>query len=168
MHLLNALIGLLLLTLGRKLFWLFVGGVGFVVGLQMAQFYFGLQPVWVIWAVALAFGLIGALVAVFFQTVAIGLGGFLAGCASSAYLTVLIGFAASPLLIVLGGIIGAVLMYVLFDWALIGLSSLAGATLMVQALDLNPQISLALYLGLIVVGIVFQAALLRGQQTETK
>jgi len=137
-YLLNGLIGILLLTLGRRLFWLFVGCVGFVAGLQMAQMYLGFQPAWVAWAVALGFGLIGALLAVFFQTLAIGIGGFAAGITITAHFMVVMGFTAAPMISLIGGIIRAVLLYVLFDWALIGLSSAAGSTLIVQALDWNP------------------------------
>ncbi|MBU0995150.1 MAG: hypothetical protein KJ737_21860 [Proteobacteria bacterium] len=80
------IIGIMLLALGRKLFWLFIGCVGFVAGLQMAQQYFGLQPAWMNWLVAAVFGLTGAFVAVFFQTIAIGFGGFAAGITITAHL----------------------------------------------------------------------------------
>jgi hypothetical protein len=38
------IIGLVILTLGRKLFWFFVGAIGFVFGLQLAMHYLYLQP----------------------------------------------------------------------------------------------------------------------------
>lgn len=166
--LLYGLIGVTLLFLGRRLFWLFVGSVGFVFGLQMAQQYLGLHPFWVTWAVALLFGLIGALMAVFVQTLAIGLGGFAVGSAISAHLMVLSGYAAVPGISVLCGIIGAVLLYVLFDWALIGLSSVAGATLVVLALNWSPRAEGILYVILIAAGICFQAVWLRRQKPKTK
>lgn len=167
-YLLNGLIGILLLTTGRRMFWLFVGCVGFVAGLQMAQMYLGLHPVWVAWAVALGFGLIGALLAVFFQSLAIGIGGFAAGSTITAHLMVVMGVTAVPMIILIGGIIGAVLLYALFDWALIGLSSVAGSTLIVQALDWNPRVEMVLFVVLIVAGIWFQAALWPRQHPKTK
>jgi hypothetical protein len=156
---LHILIGLLLLTLGRRLFWLFVGCVGFVAGLQMAQLYFGLQPVWMAWAIALLFGLVGVLLAMFFQTLAIGLGGFAAGSTIAVYIAAMFGFAAVPLISLIGGIAGAILLYATFDWALIGLSSVAGSSLIVQSLNLNPQTAVVLQVALIAAGIVFQATL---------
>ena len=36
------LIGILLLVAGKRLFWLFVGSLGFVAGMQLAQLAFGL------------------------------------------------------------------------------------------------------------------------------
>ncbi len=165
---LNGMMGILILAFGRRLFWLFVGCAGFAVGLLMAQLYFGLEPAWVAWAVALGFGVIGALLAVFFQTIAIGLGGFAAGCTITAYLLTLMGIPTAPVLLLFGGIIGAILLYTVFDWALIGLSSVAGATLIVQALNWNPQAEMVLYAALIVAGILFQTAMLRRQQHQTK
>jgi len=156
-----AIIGILLLTLGRKLFWLFVGCVGFVAGLQMAQLYFGPEPFWIVWVAALFFGLIGALLALFFQTIAIGLGGFAAGSTISIYLAMKMGLAAVPLIGTAGGIVGAILLYLMFDWALIGLSSFAGATLIVQVLPWSSAAETVVYIVLIVAGIWFQAALLR-------
>jgi hypothetical protein len=160
---LHIMIGLMLLGLGRRLFWLFVGGVGFVAGLQMAQLYLGLQPAWMVWAIALLFGLVGAMLAMFFQTLAIGLGGFAAGSTIAAYIAGMVGYAAVPSLIFIGGIAGVVLLYATFDWALIGLSSVAGSTLIVQSLHVTSQAEMVLYAVLIIAGIVFQATMLRSQ-----
>ncbi len=167
MYVVNSMIGLILLTLGRKLFWLFVGCVGFVFGLQMANQYLGAQPSWIAWVVALLIGLVGALLAIFFQTLAIGLGGFAAGSAVTAYLTLLAGVAVHPLINVFGGIIGLILLIALFDWALIFLSSLVGATFIVQPLNLSLQAEIILYAILVVMGIIFQIFLWRGQRPRT-
>ena len=59
------------------------------------------------------------------------------------------------------------LLYVLFDWALIVLSSVVGSTLVVQALTWNPTAETVLYLVLIVAGICIQAAWLRIKKTNT-
>ncbi len=168
MIVLHICIGLLLLTLGRRLFWLFVGCVGFVIGLQMAQLYFGVQPGWMVWAIGLLFGLVGALLATFFQTLAIGLGGFAAGSTIALYAAEMLGFAPIPTISFIGGIIGVILLYATFDWALIGLSSVAGSTLIVQSLNFPPQVEVVLYVVLIVVGIVFQTIMLRNQHLEKK
>ncbi len=164
----HIIIGVMLLALGRRLFWLFVGCVGFVAGLQMAQLYFGLQPAWMAWAIALLFGLVGALLALFFQTLAIGLGGFAAGSTITAYIAGMLGYAAVPSIIFIGGIAGVILLFATFDWALIGLSSVAGSTLIVQSLNVTPRFEMLLYAVLIVAGVVFQATMLRSQRLETK
>lgn len=164
----HIVIGLMLLGLGGRLFWLFVACVGFVAGLQMAQVYFGLQPPLVIWAIAVLFGLSGALLAIFFQTLAIGLGGFAAGTTIAAYIVGMIGFTVIPFISFIGGIAGMILLYAIFDWALIGLSSVVGAIFVVQSLNINPSTEMVLYTALIVAGIVFQAAMLHNPHLKTK
>src|SRR5580692_6917393 len=69
-------VGILLLFLGRKLFWLFVAAIGFVVGAEVAATMFPHQSEWVL-IFGVVLGLIGALVAILVQKVAIGVGGFL-------------------------------------------------------------------------------------------
>ena len=76
--LLTILAGLALLTLGRRLFWLFVGLVGFAVGVALAaQFVQG--PEWQVLVIALAAGLVGILFALVLQQAALALAGFIAG-----------------------------------------------------------------------------------------
>jgi hypothetical protein len=152
-----ALLGGLLLVLGWKLFWLFVGVVGFAAGLQVADLYFGLQPFWVLWSVGLICGIIGAVIALFFQRLAVAVGGFVAGSTISLHLMSLLGHNAGMLIICIGGIIGAVALYLLFDWALVLLSSIIGAALMVEALAWRQSYSTVLLLVLSATGVIFQA-----------
>jgi predicted membrane protein len=154
-------LGAIMLVLGRKLFWLFVGLIGFAVGLQASQFYFGLQPYWVLWTIGLIAGVIGALLALFFQHVAIVLGGFAAGATLALHLSVMLGQNAGALVAFIGGIVGAVALYLLFDWALIALSSLIGATFIIQALGWRSMFAPALILIILVaVGVMIQTRLL--------
>ena len=81
---LMGLAGCILLILGRKLFWLFVALVGMMSGMQAAQQYFGTQPYWVFLFVGLLAAAIGALLAIFFQRIAIALAGLLVGSTISA------------------------------------------------------------------------------------
>ena len=161
--------GILLLAFGRKLFWLFVGCVGFVLGMQLAQRYLGMHPEWLVWTVALLSGIIGAVLAVFLQSLAIGVGGFAAGVTITSHLAVLTGFSPTPVVSIMGGVIGVVLLYLVFDWALIFLSSVAGASLVVQSLHWDNEAEIILYGGMIAAGILFQAALLKSKKyKETK
>jgi len=73
-----------------------------------------------------------------------------------------------PMLCLIGGIAGMILLYVAFDWALIGLSAVAGATLIMQSVHVNQQIAMILYAILIAVGIVFQAAMLGSKNSSTR
>lgn len=164
MFLFNALIGGALLFLGRKVFWLFVGGAGFVAGLSLAARLMRGSPEWVILLAALVLGVIGALMAVFFQHLAIGLAGFLAGGYLTLSLLALLGLERGWLpwlAFLVGGIAGAVLVAALFDWAVIALSSLAGASLITEAFRLGGSVGFIVFLALIIVGVSVQAATLR-------
>jgi hypothetical protein len=159
--------GLALLVAGRRLFWLFVGLAGFFVGLQTAPLLLGPQPLWLIWIVGLAFGVIGALLALFFQQLAIAVGGFMAGSAIAVQLAYLVWGHPGGWTILIGGIIGAVGLFLLFDWALIVLSAMAGAVLIVQAVAHRIAAGPFLFLLLAGVGTAVQAGwLLAGRRRK--
>ena len=65
----NILIGAVLLTLGRRLFWLFVGFIGFAVGYHFAASMWQPQSQLLLIGVAALEGLVGAVAAVFFQKI---------------------------------------------------------------------------------------------------
>lgn len=155
-----AVSGVALLVFGWRLFWLFVGVVGFVAGLQAAQSVFGPQPFWVLWTAGLVFGIIGAVLALFFQKLAVGVGGFVAGSIVALHLTLMMGYHPGALVALIGGGVGAVVLYLLFDWALIVLSSVAGAAVIVEALGRHAPYAPALSAVLVAVGIIFQSGLL--------
>jgi hypothetical protein len=56
----------------------------------------------------------------------------------------------------IGGLIGVLLMLYIFDWALIIISALAGAAMIVQALSLGPGITAGMYLMLVICGVIVQ------------
>ena len=61
----------------------------------------------------------------------------------------------------IGGLIGALLVFFIFDWALIFISSLAGASMVIQALSINPGMEFGLYLALVIFGLLIQTVLFR-------
>lgn len=160
----QTVLGAAILILGRKLFWVFVGAVGFVVGMDIAGHFLQGRPDWLILVVAFGSGILGALLALFLQRAAILVAGFFSGGHIAATLLSLSGWQLSlpqwvPFII--GGIVGAVLLYALFDWALIFLSSLSGAGLIVQSFLLTPQTQGLLFVGLVVVGVFVQTSLIK-------
>jgi hypothetical protein len=160
----NILIGIILLTLGRKLFWLFVGFIGFAVGFHYAASVWNPQSQLLMIGLAGLTGIIGAVVAVFFQKIAVGLAGFAGGGYITLNLINLLGVRLDQLIwlpYLIGGIIGMLLLFFIFDWALILISSLVGASMIIQALSLNPRLEFGLYLALVISGIVIQTVLYR-------
>jgi len=162
----GALIGAVTLLFGRKLFWLCVAAVGFAAGVEIAPHLVHEPSPLLALAVALVLGLIGALLALFLQKVAIAVGGFVTGGkrASASAAAFLVHYAQySTIIFLVGGLIGAILLLALFDWALIVVSSLIGAHLIVyqSAIALPQSGSIIVFIGLAVLGVLVQAASLR-------
>ena len=121
--------------------------------------------------IAIAAGILGAVIAIFLQKVAIAIAGFVMGGyitvellrESALFPTALVGThgAAFSVPYIIGGLIGAVLLFVLFDWGLIVLSSLSGAALIVHSITFQRQALQLLFVVLVVVGIVVQAGMKR-------
>jgi hypothetical protein len=166
----GALIGVLILFFGRKLFWLCVAAVGFAAGVEMAPHLIHEPSPLLALTIALVLGFIGALLALFLQKVAIAIAGFFAGgklavAISAAFFAQHAQYFGLTFLI--GGIIGAVLLLVLFDWALIVLSAVVGAYLIESAIALPPTGTGILFIVLVVVGVLVQAGLLRRTRGAT-
>ena len=158
----NIIIGIIVLIAGRKLFWLFVGCIGFAVGFHYAPYVWNIQSQLLLVVIAILMGIIGAVLAVFFQKFAIALAGFAAGGYISISLVALLGFKFGQIIwlpYLIGGIIGALILFLVFDWALIIVSSFAGASMIIQAVSLNPRLELGVYFVLVLLGTVIQATL---------
>lgn len=162
-NLINVILGGALLIAGRKLFWLFIGALGFMFGVQLATSYWqGAE--WQTTVVGLIAGIVFALLAIFLQTIAILVAGFLAGTYTLPVLLTMIGIhlqagAITWIMYIIGGLIGVALVNFLFDWAIITLSSFAGASLIVNAFA--NQAGTALFAILFFAGIIIQGSMLR-------
>jgi len=156
----NILVGAALLLFGRRLFWLFVGGVGFIVGFDLATAALQGQPEWMILLVAVAVGLIGIIASIFLQRIVVGIAGFFAGGYFLSTLAVTALHMNQPgvqwIAFIIGGVLGAVLTMMLLDPALIIMSSLAGATAVSQNVPLDPPNKNLLFIGLLIFGIIVQ------------
>ena len=160
----SAALGAVILLLGRKLFWLFVAAVGFAVGIELAPRFVHEPTPLLALSFALILGFVGALLALFLQKIAVAVGGFLAGgqlavALSSAF------YAHHDqhhfLIFIIGGIVGAILLLSLFNWALIFLSAIVGAHLILSAIQLPPAGIAIAFAVLALIGVVAQAAMFR-------
>lgn len=159
-YLLRLVLGFVVLLAGRNIFWLLVASVGFLAGIEFAGIWLVGQPMWVILAAGIAAGVIGGVLAVFFERLAFALAGFYA----TAYLAIMvatrIGHYAMPVgLVFVVGIFGALLAVVLMDWAIILLSSLAGAAAIVSGVTADPVVEAVSLVVLAAVGVVVQRSM---------
>ena len=171
MYIINILGGVFLLAFGRKFFWFFVAATGFYAGYELAFRYMTNKPEWMILLVALVFGVLGAVLVYFFEKIAIGTAGFFAGAYIASRLISYLGTQVKSwdwFIILIGGIVGIVLMYVLFEWALIILSSLAGTILIVEGFKLIGLIAIIVGIFLFATGIFFQFGINRGSSSRKK
>ncbi len=157
---LSVLIGVALLLFGRKLFWLLVAAVGFAAGVQLAPSLVHEPSQLLVITAALVLGFVGALLALFLQKFAVAVVGFVAG--GRLAVAIMAAFvvqheATFALTFLIGGIIGGLLFLLLFDWALIFLSSMVGAYLIMSAVTL-PQVGTAIaFIVLTIIGVIVQA-----------
>ena len=160
----GAVVGVVVLLFGRKLFWLCVAAVGFAAGVELAP-HLVQQPSPILdLTFALVLGFVGALLALFLQKVAIGIAGFVAG--GKLALAIAAAFIANAAqfywpTFIIGGLLGAILLLVLFDWALVFLSSIVGAYLIQAVVRLPATGATVLFVILVVVGVLVQAGALR-------
>ena len=167
------IVGALLLLAGRRLFWLLVGVVGFLAAYSLSLQVLHLRSAGLELLVAVMVGLIGVLLAVFLQKVAIALAGFLLGVYFAAELMGValglpsghalsaIAHALTPgqeIIALVAGVLAALLAVGLFDLALIVLSALAGASLVSDALQAGASLRWLLFVVLAAVGIAIQTS----------
>jgi Domain of unknown function (DUF4203) len=160
----GSIVGVALLFFGRKLFWLFVAAIGFAAGMEIApQITHNPSPIFVL-VIALAAGVLGAILSIVIQKFAIAVAGFIAGGRLA------IGLSAafymnhaeySLFIFLIGGILGAILLLFLFDWALILLTSVEGAHLISGMIVLPQMGCMIVLIVLIVIGVVAQGAMLQ-------
>jgi len=161
---LRLLLGITLLVTGGRLFWLFLGCLGFVFTFYFAELTIQSQPHSVVLRMALLAGALGAMAAVFLQKYAVLARGFFAG----GYLLIEMLKALRLrtvhhhwLIFVVGGLARAILMSVVFGWTLIILFSLMGPNLILETFHFGPQLSELFFICLVILGIVIQSRLIR-------
>jgi hypothetical protein len=158
-------IGAALIVAGRRLFWLFVGAVGFFAFSRLAREYLGSEhPDWVLIGSAIA-GIAGAIFAIFLQKVAVGLAGAAMGVyaldqvfrhSMETYPSV------GLLLLAVAAIVGALVTVAVFEWALIFLTSLLGAHLLAQLVDVQRGWLILYYVALVAIGVGIQSRQKKG------
>lgn len=166
-NVINLILGGALLIAGRKLFWLFVGAAGFVTGVQLAT-RFTRGPELLALIIGLIVGVIFALLAIFLQAIVIGIAGFLMGGYILTVLATMLGIDVSGvttwIVFIIGGLIGLALVSFLFDWALITLSSLAGASLIIQGVFPQGAGGGLIFFILFIAGVLIQGFILRRER----
>jgi len=162
-------IGVTLLLFGRKLLWFCVGAIGFAAGMAVASYLFreGSESLRVF--IGLGSGLLGAILAFFLQRIAVGFAGFIGGAYAAYALAVRFQSGSDQMVwptVILGGILGAVLLLMAFDWTVVVLSSLTGAAFILQAIHPREVLEIPLFVVLALTGIAVQSGMLRKRPSQ--
>ncbi len=153
-------LGIMMLMLGSRLFWLFCGGLGFLCGLEYAPLFISGKSEYIYVIIGLVLGIIGLILAFVTKKAGAGICGFIAG--GYIALTELKEFGYGhgwiPWAVFLaGGAVGVVLVLKLFRWGVIISSSLVGAFLIVRTTQLSLLLMKVLFILLVCLGIYTQA-----------
>ena len=165
MSILYYAVGAILLVAGRKLYWFFIAVAGMIAGIVLSNIFLDAENLtWrIIFAVLGA--VLGAILAVAIQKIAIGIVGFVAGGLGATLLWRMLELPQEGRMLlipfIVGGIVAAVLMLVIFDYSLIILTSWGGASLITQELEKTSLldmawIGLAAFFALFIIGVVIQ------------
>ena len=160
MEIVYIVLGVMMLILGARLFWLFCGGVGFICGLEYAPLFIHGKADHVYVIIGLVLGIIGLVLAFVAQKAGAAVCGFVAGGYIALTELKEFGYAKEWIpwaVFLVGGIIGVILVLKLFRWAAIVFSSLVGAFLIAKTTHLSLELMRVLFILLVCVGIYAQA-----------
>lgn len=156
-------LGLILLARGRRLYWLALGGLGFLFGLWLARFFVESMTQGLELGLAFLLGILGAYLAISVQRLAIAVGGFLAGGFGGFWLAGALSHVfrwqnelGFWLVASLGALAGLFLAATLFEASLVLVSSFVGAALVVGRSDFSPPQSSWFFLFLLCLGLLMQ------------
>ena len=164
MLIIRGVIGGIVLFLGRELNFLFAGAMAFLIGVRLTPLLPSRWPDWTEWAFMIGLGVIAALLTFVDNRGGFVLSGFLAGgyVAAEWYTPNMLIIPVIPF--ILGGVFGALILGIFTDWALIVISSLIGGFYLTSLFRLAPTPKVLITAGLIIIGAVTQAIIMRQQK----
>lgn len=157
-------IGFMMLIAGRPVYSVFVGSISFLVGTYLAGQITVFPQEWNTFFTPLLFAIIGVVLTQIFKRWAGRVAGFIAGGILIINLPNAFGsgvYWTSPYLFVAAGIISVILLFFIFDFALIVLSSLMAVTLILSYMKVGNLDQGAMFLILSIFGIIVQYLILQ-------
>jgi len=160
----KGIIGGILLFLGRELNFLFAGAMAFLIGQRLTPLLPPQWPGWSDYAFMAGLGVLAAALTFINERGGFVLSGFLSGgYVMAEYFTP--DLLVIPLVpFILGGIVGAVILGIFTEWALIVISSLIGGYYLTTMFRLAQTPRVLITAGLIIIGAVVQAIIMRQQK----
>ena len=164
MQVARAVIGGILLFLGRELNFLFAAAMAALIGFRLTPLLPALWPGWYDYVLILGLAVIAAAITIINERVGYFLSGFLAG---SYFLVEYYapGILTLPILpFLVGGAIGSLIIGIFTEWALMIVSCLIGAYYVTNLFTLSPTAEILVGSGLFIIGALTQAIIMRMQK----
>lgn len=164
MLIVRGVIGAIILFFGRELNFLFAGGMAALVGFRLAPKLPAALPGWADYAFIIGLAIIAAALVIVNERAGYFISGFFAG----GYMLMeyfepgVLTFPFLPFLV--GSVIGALIIGILTEWALIAVSSLIGAVYATTLFNLSQTAETLVAGGLFVIGSLTQVILMRMQK----
>jgi hypothetical protein len=164
MLIVRGVIGGILLFLGHELNFLFAGAMAVLLGFRLTPLLPSQWPGWTDYVFIIGLGVIAAVVVLLNERAGYFISGFLAGG-----LLLVEYYAPDTLTVpwlpfVIGGIIGALVIGIFTDWALILVTSAIGAAYLLNLFVLNPTLEILIGAGLFIVGALTQVIIMQSQK----
>lgn len=164
MLIVRGVIGGILLFLGHELNFLFAGAMAALLGFRLTPLLPPQWPAWSDYVFIIGLGVIAAAAVLINERVGYFISGFLAGglFLVEYYAPNTLTVPLLPFLV--GGVIGALIIGVFTDWALILVTTTIGAYYLVNLFVLDPMIEILIGAGLFIVGALTQVIIMQSQK----
>jgi hypothetical protein len=164
----NIIAGVLLLILGSRMLWLFLGVVGFIAARGLVAAYLPDIPEEQAIAISAGAAALALALAFLVRKIAVLVGGFLGGGYVGWVVWGMIGAGADGIpwmAVVLGGVLGILVAHFLVKFALTVLSIAVGAGLIAMTLPAG-AVQIAVFVLLVVMGFAIQAGMFRQKKKK--
>ncbi|NWG05445.1 MAG: hypothetical protein HXY35_02030 [Chloroflexi bacterium] len=164
MFLVKGIIGGVILFLGRELNFLFAGAMAFLIGQRLTPLLPAGLPGWADYAFMAGLGILAAALTFVDERGGFALSGFLAGGYVMAEYFVPNALVIPVVPFFVGGVLGALILGIFTEWALIIVSSIIGGFYLTTLFRLAPTPRVLITAGLVIIGAVTQAIIMRQQK----
>ena len=168
MLIVRGVIGGILLFLGHELNFLFAGAIAALLGFRLTPLLPPQWPSWADYAFIIGLGVVAAVLVLLNERLGYFISGFLAG----GFLLVEY-YAPNTLTVpiipfIVGGIIGALIIGVFTDWALILVTAAIGAAYILNLFVLDPMLEILIGAGLFILGALTQVIIMQSQKQSDR
>ena len=152
-------IGFMMLVVGRPGYWLFVGGVSFIIGEYFSRQFLVFSSTWNSLILSLLFAVGGALLTFLVHRWAARVAGFVAGGFLIYNIPIALGAQANwvtPLYFVIAGVVAFIFLLISFDFGMVLISALTAVTMILRSIHVGSLDQGVMFLILAIFSLITQ------------